>query len=173
MTRNEAACFLRIARKTPHLARFFLVGWYTGSRRDVIAGLKWSMVDLETGVMKRKESNAPQTKKRSPPVRVGNRLLCHLRRWRQIDGKDAIYIVSFRGERIKRPVSSWQRVREAAGLPDYITPHVLRHSRATTLMKAGVSLWEAAKSLGMSVAVLEAVYGHHHPDWQKDAADAR
>ena len=173
MTRNEAACFLRIARKTPHLARFFLVGWYTGSRRDVIAGLKWSMVDLETGVMKRKESNAPQTKKRAPPVRVGNRLLCHLRRWRQIDGKDAIYIVSFRGERIKRPVSSWQRVREAAGLPDYITPHVLRHSRATTLMKAGVSLWEAAKSLGMSVAVLEAVYGHHHPDWQKDAADAR
>lgn len=40
-------------------------------------------------------------------------------------------------------------------------------------MKAGISLWDAAKSLGMSVAVLEQVYGHHHPDWQKDAADAR
>jgi integrase len=60
-----------------------------------------------------------------------------------------------------------------AGLPQYVTPHILRHSRATTLMKAGVSLWEASKALGMSVAVLESTYGHHHPDWQKDAADAR
>lgn len=40
-------------------------------------------------------------------------------------------------------------------------------------MRAGVSIWEAAKSLGMSVAVLESTYGHHHPDWQKDAAEAR
>jgi hypothetical protein len=40
-------------------------------------------------------------------------------------------------------------------------------------MKAGVSLWEAAQSLGMSVAVLEAVYGHWHPDFGKDAANAR
>jgi len=173
MERSEAARFLKIARKTPHLARFFLVGWYTGSRRDVIAGLKWSMIDLETGVMKRREANVQQTKKRAPPVRVGSRLLFHLRRWRRLDGPKGIYVVSFRGERIKRPVSSWERVRTAAKLPRHITPHVLRHSRATTLMKAGISLWDAAKSLGMSVAVLEQVYGHHHPDWQKGAADAR
>lgn len=173
MDRGDAARFLKVARKTPHLARFFLVGWYTGSRRDVIAGLKWSMVDLKTGVMKRRESHVAETKKRSPPVRVGSRLLSHLRRWRRLDGKSAVYVISYRGKRIKRPVSSWDRVREAAGLPGHVTPHILRHSRATTLMKAGISLWDAAKSLGMSVAVLEQVYGHHHPDWQKDAADAR
>lgn len=40
-------------------------------------------------------------------------------------------------------------------------------------MKAGVSLWEASKSLGMSVAVLEAVYGHWHPDFGGDAPNAR
>jgi integrase len=85
MTRSEAASFLWHARRTPHLARFFIIGWYTGSRRSVITGLKWSMVNLETGIMQRKERGAVQTKKRSPPVKMGNRLLCHLRRWRQID----------------------------------------------------------------------------------------
>ena len=86
MTRSEAARFLFIARKTPHLARFFIIGWYTGSRRGVITGLKWSMVDLETGIMQRKERGAVRTKKRSPPVRLGARILAHLRRWHRADG---------------------------------------------------------------------------------------
>lgn len=104
---------------------------------------------------------------------MGNRLLCHMRRWHKMDGGSAVWVVNFRGQKISRPCSSWERVRTLAGLPHYVTPHVLRHTRATTLMKAGISIWDAAKSLGMSVTVLETVYGHHHPDWQKDAAEAR
>jgi len=173
MTREEAARFLWIARKTPHLARFFIVGWYSGSRRNVIAGLKWSMVNLETGVMQRKERGAIETKKKAPPVRMGSRLLAHLRRWRRLDGKDAVYIVNFRGKKIGRVDKSWPRARRLAKLPAYVTPHVLRHSRATIMMKAGVNPWDAANALGMSLEVLTRVYGHHHPDWQKDAAEAR
>jgi hypothetical protein len=41
------------------------------------------------------------------------------------------------------------------------------------MLKAGVAPWEVANALGMSLKVLIAVYGHHHPDWQKDAAEAR
>jgi hypothetical protein len=52
-----------------------------------------------------------------------------------------------------------------------VTPHTLRHTRATWLMQAGVNIWEAGGSLGMSVRVLEANYAHHHPDWQRRAAD--
>lgn len=172
MTRSEAARFLWKARRTSHLARFFLIGWYTGSRRSVITGLKWSMVNLETGVMQRKERGAVQTKKRSPPVRLGSRILAHLRRWHRFDGGKG-NIVHFRGAPIHRPVSSWERVRTAAGLPEYVVPHILRHSRATHMLKQGVPIWEAANALGMSVAVLAAVYGHHAPDWQKDAANVR
>ncbi len=40
------------------------------------------------------------------------------------------------------------------------------------LMQAGVDKYEAAGSLGMTVEMLEAVYGHHHPDFQKDAAES-
>lgn len=173
MTREEAARFLWIARKTPHLARFFIVGWYSGSRRNVIASLKWSMVNLETGIMQRKERGAIETKKRAPPVRMGARLMAHLRRWRRMDGKDVVYVVNFRGKKIQRVDKSWPRVCRLARLPAYVTPHVLRHSRATTMMRAGVNPWTAANALGMSLEVLTRVYGHHHPDWQKEAADAR
>ncbi len=173
MTREQAAKFLWHARRTPHLARFFLIGWYTGSRRSVITGLKWSMIDLSGGVMQRKEHDAVQTKKRSPPVRLGDRLLAHLKRWKRIDAGASLYVVHFRGVAISRPISSWERVRTDAGLPSYVVPHILRHSRATHLLKAGVPLWEAAASLGMSVQVMAAVYGHHSPDWQKDAANVR
>ena len=173
MTRSEAARFLWHARRTPHLARFFLIGWYTGSRRSVITGLKWSMVNLETGIMQRKERNAARTKKRSPPVRLGARILSHLSRWKRLDAGKAEYVVHFRGSKIDRPVSSWERIRTAAKLPTYVVPHILRHSRATHLLRAGVPLWEAANALGMSVQVMAAVYGHHAPDWQKDAANVR
>lgn len=173
MTRSEAARFLWCARRTPHLARFFLIGWYTGSRRSVITGLKWSMVNLETGIMQRKERGAARTKKRSPPVRLGTRILAHLRRWKRLDAGKAEYVVHFRGSKIDRPVSSWERVRRDAALPAYVVPHILRHSRATHMLKSGVPIWEAANALGMSVAVLASTYGHHAPDWQKDAANVR
>ena len=173
MTRSEAAKFLIHARRTPHLARFFLIGWYTGSRRSVITGLKWSMVDLETGIMQRKERGAVQTKKRSPPVKLGSRILCHLRRWKRMDGGSAEHIVNYRGKQISRPCSSWDRIRKDAKLPSYVVPHVLRHSRATHALKQGVSPWEVANALGMSVTVLMNHYGHHAPDWQKDAANVR
>lgn len=39
------------------------------------------------------------------------------------------------------------------------------------MMQQGVDLWEAAGALGMSVKILEDTYGHHHPDFQKRAAE--
>lgn len=39
-------------------------------------------------------------------------------------------------------------------------------------MQAGVDLWTAAGFLGMTVETLERNYGHHHPDYMQDAANA-
>jgi hypothetical protein len=39
-------------------------------------------------------------------------------------------------------------------------------------MQAGVDRWEAAGFLGMSVEMLDRVYGHHHPDYLRAAARA-
>jgi len=37
-------------------------------------------------------------------------------------------------------------------------------------MRRGAGIWDAAGFLGMSPEVLIRVYGHHHPDFQEDAA---
>jgi integrase len=172
ITREQAAAFLWQARKWPHLRRFFIIGWYTGSRRSVIAGLRWSMVDLKTGIMLRKPPGSQLARnKQAPPVRMGRRLMSHMKRWKRLDGKGAENVIHFKGKPIKRPLRTWEMARKAAKLPTYVTPHILRHTRATNLMKAGVQSWEAAKALGMTVAVLESTYGHHHPSWQKGAAE--
>jgi hypothetical protein len=48
----------------------------------------------------------------------------------------------------------------------------LRHTAATWLMQAGVDRWEAAGFLGMSVEMLDRVYGHHHLNHLRKAAHA-
>ncbi|WP_244413417.1 tyrosine-type recombinase/integrase [Methylorubrum extorquens] len=59
-----------------------------------------------------------------------------------------------------------------AGLEEGASPHVLRHTAATWRMQQGVNLWEAAGYLGMTPEMLQKVYGHHHPDFQNEAAGA-
>jgi hypothetical protein len=39
-------------------------------------------------------------------------------------------------------------------------------------MQSGVNLWDAAGFLGMTVKQLEETYGHHHPEYQREAAEA-
>jgi integrase len=53
-----------------------------------------------------------------------------------------------------------------------VSPHTLRHTAATWLMQAGVPQWQAAGFLAMSEKTLRDVYGHHHPDYLRDAAKA-
>jgi integrase len=104
-------------------------------------------------------------------VRLGRKLLAHLRRWKRIDGGHCKWVVHYDGKPIDDPHTTWRKAIAAAGLGRDVTPHVLRHTRATWLMRQGVPLWEAAGHLGMSARVLDRVYGHHAPDHQGRAAD--
>jgi integrase len=63
-------------------------------------------------------------------------------------------------------------VRVSATLGDGLTPHTLRHTWATRLMQRGVSIWEASGYRGMSRETLERVYGHHHPEFLRNASKA-
>src|SRR5262249_27111986 len=76
LTRAEAARLLWAASRTPHLARFILLGLATGSRPRNLFGLKWDMLDLEAGVMKRRGyGEKEQSRKRAPRVRLGRKIL--------------------------------------------------------------------------------------------------
>jgi len=66
--------------------------------------------------------------------------------------------------------TAFETAVQLAKLSGKVTPHTLRHTAATWLMRAGVDKWEAAGFLGMSVEMLDRVYGHHHPDHLRAAA---
>lgn len=172
LTRSEAARLLRGARRSQHLARFILVGVYTGTRTSALLALQWSWLDLDACIMHRRApETADSATKRKPPVRLGRRILAHLRRWKRIDGPLVTHVVHYDGQPIKSVKRSWAQAVMRAGLSDDVTPHCLRRTRATWLMQAGVDMWEAAGHLGMTTTMLERVYGKHHPDWQKRAAE--
>ncbi len=169
MTRGEVAKLLWAARRTSHLARFILLGIYTGSRSGSLLGLTWDRVDLAAGVMIRRDRIEAETKKRAPPVRLGRRILAHLRRWRRLDEAHCKFVCHYNGRRVIKLRRSWERAAGDAGLE--VTPHTLRHTRATWLMQNGVDPWEAAGHLGMSVDMLTRNYAKHSPDFQKRAAE--
>lgn len=159
-----------------YVARFILVALYTGTRAGAICGAAMaptegrSWVDLEHGVFYRRAIGRAETKKRQPPVRIPPRLLAHMRRWQR--KKLAIrYLIENKGYPLTQINDGFKVVRKDAGLPD-VCPHSLRHTCATWLMQRGVPVWEAAGYLGMSVEILEAHYGHHHPDHHGQAIAA-
>lgn len=179
MTRTEAAKFIWYGiRKLPpgrrkRLFRFFIIGWYSGTRHEAIGGVSWAMVDLESRIMLRRPPGVAETRKRRPPFRIGRRLLSHLRRWRRLDGPGAKYVLEFGGKPALSQDTGWVMARNMPGSVPDVTPHTLRHSRCTHLMRQGVPVWEAAQSVGMSVETMQRVYGHHQPGWQENAAEAR
>lgn len=174
-----------------HAARFILLALYTGTRHSAVLGIQWmantqsGWVDLDAGVMRRLGDGKAETKKRQPKTRLGSRILRHMKRWKRIDDEARyeasrkagepvhafMHVVAYNGQPLKKLRRSWDTACELAWLGVEVTPHVLRHTRATWMMQQGIDRWEAAGSLGMSIKTLEEVYGHHHPDWQKKAAE--
>lgn len=131
-----------------------------------------------------------RTKKRRPPAKIATRLRPHLGRWRALDAKrsaelrkagligddEQIHFMVHRmhdGQPLAGKIrSAWEGILEDAGLEHDVVRHTLRHTAATWLMQKGTDLWEAAGWLGMTVEQLEENYGHHHRDFQNEAAQA-
>jgi len=74
------------------------------------------------------------------------------------------------GDRILDVKKGFAAACKRAGL-EGVTPHTLRHTAATWLMQRGTPIWETAGYLSMSEKMLRDVYGHHHSDLQKAAAE--
>jgi integrase len=164
-------------RPLRHVARFILIGLYTGTRAGAIATASpyaepgRSYVDLERGIFYRKAIGKRATKKRQTPAPVPPRLLAHMRRWvrRKLI---ATSFVEFNGKPVASVKKAFGSGVALAKLAGKVTPHTLRHTAATWLMQRGVPVWEAAGFLGMSPEVLQDTYGHHHPDFLQGAATA-
>jgi integrase len=184
-----------INRRRP-AARFILIGLYSARREETIRRAQWLPIttqpwmNLGAMIYQGRGQTERATKKRRPPAKIANRLRPHLVRWRRLDiarsaelrgagifGIDEeIRFVVHRmhdGKPLAGKIrSAWEGIIEDAGLGEDVVRHSLRHTVATWLMQKGTDRWQAAGWLGMTLEQLENGYGHHHPDFQGEAAEA-
>lgn len=170
--RVEIARMLRACRKRgkgwSHVARFILIGVYTGTRSAAILSLRWQAalvgghIDIERGVIYRRGSAEKETSKRRPPVRADGRLMAHLRRWRQHDSSSSHYItvIHYAGHAVTRIERSFATIVADAGLGPEYTPHVLRHTACSWLLWQGHTPWQVGKIVGATAHEIEKTYGH-------------
>lgn len=184
LTRKEVAMMLGACRQHPDrdagraMARFILISVYTGTRSAAVRSLSWlpsptgGWVDVERQVMHRRAAGQTDTTKKRPPLRIPVRLLGHLRRWKKADGKRGrVRVIHYAGAGVQRQRRAWAWIRKEAGLGPEVVPHICRHTAATWMMQRGIAPWDAAGWLGMTPETLWRVYGHHHPDFQKEIAE--
>lgn len=191
LTRSEAADLIRAAwryreiqnfrgtnRKTrQHVARFILVALYTGTRSGAVCeaamgpAIGRGYVDLDQGVLYRRAPGTAETNKRQPPVRLPDRLLAHIRRWKR-RGISTKAVVEFNGEPVGSVKKAFARCVAAAGLEGKVTPHTLRHTAISWALQNGAPMWEVSDFFGVTPEVINRVYGHHCPEQHKAVANA-
>jgi integrase len=153
-----------------HVARFILIGLYTGTRHDALIKLQWNPgksgghIDLARGVIFRRGSHERETSKRRPPVMVPARINAWVGRWRFVDQEEVQTVIHYRGQRVTKMRRAWNTVREAAGLGPDVTPHTLRHTCVSWHLWDGKTTWEVGQIVGADAATIDRVYGHHKLD---------
>jgi integrase len=188
LTRDEAARLLwtawRYRKKTKnagsrgrhtlrHIARYILIGLYTGSRNgdicnaSLIPALDRGYVDLQRGIFKRKADNKEATSKQQPTIPIHPKLLAHIRRWQRC-GASSHSVVEFMGRRVKRIHDGWDTLIELAGLETddprrKVVRHTLRHTAITWYLERGVDIELVSQYCGVSVATIRKTYRHETP----------
>jgi integrase len=125
-------------------------------RLQPAVGAPW--IDLENGVY----YGRGNPKKRQPGIRVPDRLLAHLRRWKK-NGQRRL--VEFNGEPIESIDKAFAATVKACKLGKKIVVHSTRHSSITWLALNGVDPYEICRYAGITMEVFMNVYSHFHPDY--------
>lgn len=148
------------------LRDFIDVAYFTGARKASVTRLKRSQIDLEMNRINLALPGERQRNKRRPTVPIFPDIRPIIeRRYESADRERLFPDMASVSYRFKLAV-------EKAGLLGRVTPHTLRHSRATHLLQAGAPIWSVAKLLGDTVATVERVYGHHCPDFLSETLSA-
>ena len=158
----QASYGLDIAGRLCRAYRFTMLAYYTAARKRAIETLTWDQVDWGGGVIHLQPRGARQTRKRRPTVPIHPRLREVLER--AFTERQSDMVLDHGGNARK----AFENAVKRAGLTD-VTPHVMRHTAATHMLRRGVPLWQVAGILGDTQATVQRVYGKHVPEALKEA----
>ncbi|MBT9140180.1 MAG: Tyrosine recombinase XerC [Dehalococcoidia bacterium] len=179
MTISEQADFLQVVQDT-RMAPAFIVLLATGLRRGELLGLRWRNVDLalarisvEENLVRTNSVSAyyqpPKTEKSKGQIPLNNTALDALKDHRKAmlaagycSPDKPVFCTKNGTPYIPRNFSrTFEKLRDKANISKDITVHTLRHTFATRLLEAGVSLKEAQELLRHeNIATTADVYSH-------------
>ncbi len=178
LTAAEARALVCVA---PERTRLFLViALNTGMRRGEILKLCWRAVDLEQGtiLVEDPKNRRPRT------VRMNKTLKAEVARHALLLGpkrrKPDVQVVAGREGKPYTPWSIRSDLEKAVQACDEIpahkkpkiTTHVLRHTAASLMVRAGVPIFDVAKVLGHETIQVTMRYAHFAPEAGKAAVEA-
>lgn len=150
----------------PRVYRFIALALNTASRKGAVLSLQRRQIDMAGGMIHLNPAGRAQTKKHRPRVPISDALRPILSETLlQIPDKPEAFLLDHDGC-IR---TAFENAVKRAGLGADVTPHVLRHTKATWIAQAGVSMFDIAGVLGDSVETVTKTYAHHHPDYLRDA----
>lgn len=152
----------------PRIYIFIMLALDTAGRYFCVKTLKWEQINLDKRLISLNPSGRNITSKRRPVVAMSERvfqLLTELRKRRPND----VYVLT-------NTCSVRKKFKEAvilAGIdPTKCSPHTLRHTFATIALQRGISPFIVAQVMGDNVVTVLKVYGHHAPNFTKEAVNA-
>lgn len=152
-----------------HLRLFLMLALLTAQRHEAICQLRWDHCDFDEGTV---DFTASMRKRRSVKDKgyQKDRAVVHMTetlRGYLVDAKQVAkteYVIEYQGRPILGHMGVSDGVRAArasAGLPDWVTPHVLRHTAATWAEDDGLDLHAIARMTGhREERTLKGVYLH-------------
>lgn len=163
------------------LKDFITLALYTGARRNELLFLRWRDVDLSSGIVAIRNTQAHSTKtgkERGVPL-VGDARKVVGRRYQEktaasaVIGLDDPVLTDKAGRAIKphRASSRFKHYIRAAGLDDRLRLHDLRHTCASWMVQRGESLYTVQAILGHSTPVVAQRYSHLAPDAMRAAME--
>lgn len=174
-TPEEQRKVLRALKNDPYQLEI-LLGLLCGLRRGEICGLRWSDIDLQTGVIRIEQQRMRLADGRlvdvPPKSDAGRRVIPIPRSLRPVIASRAMI-----GGRVARLTpdglsGALRRAEERAGVK-HIGLHGLRHTMATNAVRGGVNLRVVQQILGHSSYALTArVYTHPDLEMLRYAVDA-
>ncbi len=163
---EQLVAFLNAIPEDSHLWIYCMIRLGSGCRGDAALDLQPFQIDWDAGLIRLNPAGRQQTKKYRPVVPLTDMLS------RALKGVDVAFYVNWHGKRIASIKKTWANVRVAAGLPEWFTPKVLRHTVATELRRRGVPDWEVSGQIGHKKAGTSEIYAKFDPDYLGAARSA-
>lgn len=169
LTRAEAKRLLDAAEPA-HIKVAITLMLGTAARSGAILQLTWPQVDFKTGLITYRDPEDDAHRKGRATVPMTKQVRVELEKAKKMALSE--FVVEWSGKPVKSIKRGFGASVERAGLAD-VSPHVLRHSAATFMAEAGVSMEKIAAVLGHSdSSITEKVYAKFSPTYLKSAVDA-